>query len=161
MKKLLTLFCFSLILVVKTVHVQAQAKSAIGLGPALNASKNGQGFGGVLMAEIKVAKAFSVEPSIGVEIPYTAYLGLAGKYYFADRIHANLGALLHIGGEDASDSGIGGTIGIGRELMVSRRHVLDLNLHGDVIKMDGNAAPVVGLRLTYQFCFGKGRAGKE
>jgi hypothetical protein len=154
--KFLTLALFAGLLF-NTIETNAQAKHAIGIGPALNGNKDGMGFGGTLLGEIKVAKAFSIVPAIGVEIPYVGYVALGAKYYFHRSMYTNLGALLHIGGEDGADSGIGGSLGIGGALLAGKRNLLDLNLHGDAIKMDGDLAPVVGLRLTYQFSFSKYR----
>lgn len=149
-KLILTLLCF----IFSIAAVSGQAKNSIGFGPAINSSREGGGFGAILQGEIKVARAFAIVPAIGVEIPYVAYFSLAGKYYFQSDMYVTLGALAHLGGDDGvGDSGLGGTAGIGYELVSSKSHVLDLNLHGDVMQIDGSAAPVVGLRLTYNFSF--------
>ncbi len=145
------LFCF----ICSTQLIYAQAKNALGAGPALNSSKFGGGFGGVLQGEIKFTRKAALVPSIGVEAPYTGYISLAGKYYFQPGIHVNLGAFLHIGGDDASDSGPGGTAGIGYEMVSSKRHILDLDFHLDVMQIERETAPIGGLRLTYNFSFSK------
>ncbi len=134
-----------------------QAKNAIGFGPAINTSQKGGGFGGLVQGEIKVARSFSIVPSIGVEIPYIAYFSLAAKYYILPGLFTTLGPLAHIGGDDGIYAGLGGSAAAGVELLSKRRHVIDLILHGDVIKMDdrGNAGSVVGLRLIYNFSFSK------
>lgn len=136
-------------------HAYSQAKNSIGAGLALNASKEGSGYGGVLQGEIKLAKEFSMVPSVGIETPYTGYFGLGGKYYIEPGFYIRLGALAYLGGEEGSDNGIGATASGGYELISEQRSILDLNLHGDFIRINHQATPIVGIRLTYNFSFSK------
>ncbi len=132
--------------------VKAQAKNAIGIGVALNTSReNSQGFGGLLQGEIKLIKSLSLVPSIGAEVPYVVYAGLAGRYYFNPTIYVSAGGFAHYNGDDAG--GIGGTGGIGFMLLSSHRQTIDLNLHGDYMKNDHRATPVAGIRFVYSFSF--------
>lgn len=116
--------------------VSGQAKNAIGLGPALNVSGNGGGFGAVLQGEIKVARSFSVAPALGVELPYVGYFSLSGRYYLSRAWYGSLGGIAYVGGENGAGSGLGGTAAIGHQIFASRRHILDLSLHGDVLKVN-------------------------
>lgn len=132
-----------------------QAKNAIGFGVGANTSGAGGGGGAVFQGEIKVTKSFSIVPSVGVEVPYVGYVGLAGKYYIAPRFYSSLGALAYFSGDDA---GIGGSMALGYEVLSTRRHIIDLALHGDAVKISdsgGNTGAIVGLRLIYNFSFSK------
>jgi len=136
-----------------------QAKNALGFGPAINVSKTGSyhregGIGARLQGEIKLANRISLVPSIGVESPYNGYLGVSGKYYPVDRFHLLLGGIAYIGGDISA--GVGPSVGVGYQLVSSRRHFIDIDLHGEIIKVDPyENTTVLGLRLTYNFSFSK------
>jgi hypothetical protein len=153
MKKGLTLFVFSMMLIVKFNTVQAQARSGLGIGGALNTSEDEQGFGGIFYGEIKVAPAVSIVPAIGLEIPHGAYFSLNGRYYPKHEIYLNAGPLIHLGSLEGGDSGIGGSIGFGLSPRLSKRTALDFNLHLDLIHMSNALKPVVGLRAAFQGIF--------
>ncbi|MEO5894002.1 MAG: hypothetical protein ABIQ31_27335 [Ferruginibacter sp.] len=155
--RVLMLTLLSISMIFSTFLVHAQAKNAIGIGPAINGSKEGTGMGAVLQGEIRLAKSFALVPSIGVEIPYVGYTGLSGKYYLPNKTHVSLGGFLHVGGDDAGDSGFGGSAGFGIELLSTQKHIIDLDIHGDVFQIDGDPAFVGGLRLTYNFSFSRQR----
>ncbi len=156
-KLLASFFFFGILFSVQTT--MGQAKNALGIGPAINTSKQGSyntegGFGGVLQGEIKLAPKFALIPAIGVEIPYTGYGGLSVKYYPVDKVHLKLGAIAYIGGD--IDAGLAPSVDVGCQLLSSGRHFIDLDLHGEVIKIDQyENTTVIGLRLTYNFSFSK------
>lgn len=152
-RPILILFLFIFLLYIGQAY--GQAKNSLGIGLALNTSKEGSGYGGVVQGEIKLAKKFSAVPSIGIETPYNGYFGLGGKYYFEPGFYVRLGGLAYLGGEEASNSGIGATVGGGYELISEQRSILDLNVHGDFIRINHQATPIVGIRLTYNFSFSK------
>ena len=131
----------------------AQAKNAIGIGAGLNTSREGSGVGATLQGEIKLANSISLAPSLGIEIPYVAYLGVAGRYYFTDQVYGSLGAFAHVGGVDDPYIGPGGTAGIGFIVLATIRHVLDVNFHADYFENDHERTALAGLRLTYNFSF--------
>lgn len=135
--------------------VYAQAKNAIGIGLALNTSKEGAGFGAIFQGEVKINKSISITPALGVETPYVVYAGLGGKYYFRPDFYGSFGAFGHIGNFDGDSDGLGGTAGIGFILLSSTRDVLDLGFHCDFLKLKDQGTPLVGLRLTYNFSFNK------
>jgi hypothetical protein len=131
---------------------KGQAKSSIGIGAALNTSKeNSQGFGAFLQGEIKLAKSVSIVPSVGGEVAYGVYAGLAGRYYFTPAIYVSAGSFANYNGE--SGSGAGATGGIGFILMSNHRQTIDLNFHGDYIKNKYQTIPVAGVRFIYSFSF--------
>ena len=134
-------------------NAKAQAKNALGFGPALNVSAQGMGIGARLQGEIKISRKIAIVPAIGLEAPYFAYAGVSGKYYFQPRFYGMLGMLANVASIDAGDQGIGGSVAVGYELVSSRKHTLDLDLHGDTFTTEGEAAGVAGLRLTYNFSF--------
>jgi hypothetical protein len=144
------LFMGCLIFTVK--QAGAQAKNAIGIGAALNTSReNSQGFGALLQGEIKITKSVSVVPSIGGEVTYGAYAGLGARYYLNPAIYFTAGSFAHYSGDDAG--GIGGTGGIGFMLLSSHRQTIDINLHGDYMENNHRATPIAGIRLIYSFSF--------
>jgi hypothetical protein len=136
-----------------------QAKNALGFGPAINVSKTGAynsevGIGARLQGEIKLANRISLVPSIGGETPYSVYLGVSGKYYPIDRFHLLLGGIAYIGGDISA--GVGPSVAVGYQLVSSSRHFIDLDFHGEIIKVDPyENTTVLGLRLTYNFSFSK------
>lgn len=150
------LFC-SILFFTNTVN--GQAKNALGIGPALNISKRGSydnptGFGGRLQGEIKLVNKISLVPSFGIEGPYTGYFGISGKYYPADRFHVMAGGIAYIGGD--LYAGIGPSLAVGYQLLASKRHFIDIDLHGDIIKVDPKGhTNIIGLRLTYNFSFSR------
>ncbi|MGF7041183.1 hypothetical protein [Mucilaginibacter lappiensis] len=131
----------------------AQAKNAIGIGAGLNTSREGSGVGATLQGEIKLTNSISLAPSLGIEIPYVAYLGVAGRYYFTDEVYGSLGGFAHVGGVDDPYLGPGGTAGIGFIILATTRHVLDVNFHADYFENDHERTTLAGLRLTYNFSF--------
>jgi hypothetical protein len=131
----------------------AQAKNAIGIGVGLNTSKEGSGFGATLQGEIKLTNSISLTPALGIETPYVAYLGVAGRYYFNDELYGSLGGFAHVGGVDDPYIGPGGTAGIGFILLATTRDVLDLNFHADYFENDHERTTLAGLHLTYNFSF--------
>lgn len=140
------------LLVCGTIKVNAQAKNAIGIGFGFNTSReNSNGYGGLLQGEVKITKALSVTPYLGIEVPYIAHAGLSARYYFNKTIYASAGAFGHV---DGDYSGIGGTGGVGFILASGRHQALDLNFHGDYLKKD-RATPIAGFRLIYSFSFTK------
>ena len=147
----LILFIFTIALSLNNAN--GQAKNALGFGPALNVSGEGMGIGARLQGEIKINRKIAIVPAIGLEVPYFAYAGISGKYYFQPRFYGMLGILANIASLDTGDQGIGGSAALGYELVSSRKHILDLNLHGDTFTAEGEAAGVAGLRLTYNFSF--------
>jgi hypothetical protein len=139
------------LLVCGALKVHAQAKNAIGLGLALNTSReNSNGYGALLQGEVKITKAVSVTPYLGTEVPYSVQAGLSGRYYFSKIIYASAGAF---GYYDADYSGFGGTGGIGFILLSGHHQTLDLNFHGDYLKKGYRATPIAGFRLIYSFSF--------
>ncbi|MCD0489555.1 hypothetical protein LPB86_15040 [Pedobacter sp. MC2016-14] len=136
-----------------------QAKNALGLGPAINVSKTGSynresGIGARLQGEIKLANRISLVPSIGLETPYNGYLGISGKYYPIPRFHLLFGGIAYIGGDVYA--GVGPSVAIGYQLVGSRRNFIDIDLHGEIIKVDPyENTTVLGLRLTYNFSFSR------
>jgi hypothetical protein len=133
-----------------------QAKTTIGIGLAINSSQAPVGYGGILEVEAKVSPTFSLVPSIGVEVPYTAYLGLAGRTYISDRINMNLGGFYHLGGDDGvGDSGPGATVGVGLSVLHTKEHFLSVNLHSDILQINNSIRPLAGLRLVYNYSFKK------
>lgn len=142
-----------------TNTVKGQAKNALGIGPALNSSKRGSydnptGFGGRLQGEIKLVNKISLVPSIGLEGPYNGYFGVSGKYYPVDRFHLMAGGIAYIGGD--LYSGVGPSVAVGYQILASGRHFIDLDLHGEIIKVDPyENTTVLGLRLTYNFSFSR------
>jgi len=147
----LILFIFTIALSLNNAN--GQAKNALGFGPALNVSGEGMGIGARLQGEIKINRKIAIVPAIGLETPYLAYAGISGKYYFQPRFYGMLGMLANVASLDTGDQGIGGSVAVGYELVSSRKHTLDLNLHGDTFTTEGKAAGVAGLRLTYNFSF--------
>ena len=158
MNKLLIPFFFCCVLFSINI-ANGQAKNALGLGPAANISKTGSygwenGFGARLQGEIKLANRVSLVPSIGVETPYSAYFGVSAKYYPVDKFHLLLGAIAYIGGD--VNAGVGPSAAVGYQLISSRRHFLDIDLHGEIIKVDPyENTTVLGIRLTYNFSFSR------
>ena len=148
-------FVFSILFLCTVFFIseaKGQAKSAIGVGAALNASReNSQGFGAVLQGEIKLAKSVSLVPSVGGEVAYGIYAGLAGRYYFNPTIYVSAGGFANYNGD--SGSGSGGTGGVGFMLMSTHRQTIDLNLHGDYLKNKHQPTPIAGVRLIYSFSF--------
>ncbi|SEO87757.1 hypothetical protein SAMN05192574_11512 [Mucilaginibacter gossypiicola] len=139
------------LLVCGAVKVHAQAKNAIGLGLALNTSReNSNGFGALLQGEVKVANAVSITPYIGGEVTYSILAGLSGRYYFSKEIYTSAGAFGHL---DPDYSGFGATAGVGFMLVSDHHQSLDLNLHGDYMKKGNQPTPVAGVRLIYSFSF--------
>ncbi|MCX2477685.1 hypothetical protein OQY15_01205 [Pedobacter sp. MC2016-15] len=142
-----------------TNTVKGQAKNALGIGPALNSSKRGSynnptGFGGRLQGEIKLLNKISVIPAIGLEGPYSGYFGISGKYYPADRFHLMAGGIAYIGRD--LYTGVGPSLAVGYQLLASKRHFIDIDLHGDIIKVDAKGhTTIIGLRLTYNFSFSR------
>lgn len=135
-------------------YANAQAKNAIGLGPAFSTSaENPTGFGIVFQGEIKLNKSFSIVPSVGVEVPYVVYAGLAGRYYVEPRFYLHLGGFIRAGGDTFSDSGPGGTAGLGYMLLSTKRNVIDLNFHGDILSSENKSRAVGGIRIVYSFSF--------
>jgi len=131
---------------------KGQAKSSIGIGAALNTSKeNSQGFGALFQGEIKLAKSVSLVPSVGGEVAYGIYAGLAGRYYFNPTFYVSAGSFANYNGDDGS--GFGATGGVGFILMSTHRQTIDLNLHGDYLEYKHRSAPVAGVRLIYSFSF--------
>lgn len=153
MKKLLTLFLFSAMLIIKFDRLQAQARSGLGLGIGFNTSNEGQGYGGIFYGEIKVASSVSIVPAIGLEIPHGAYFSLNGRYYPKHEVYVNAGPLIHLGSLETGDSGVGGSIGLGLSPQLSKHTALDFNLHLDLIHMSNVLRPVVGLRIAFQGIF--------
>jgi hypothetical protein len=157
MYKLFVPFLFCIIFSINTA--KGQAKTALGFGPAINISKTGSydpegGIGVRLQGEIRLANRFSLVPSIGVETPYIAYFGVSGKYYPVDKFHLMLGGIAYIGGDVSA--GVGPSIAVGYQLLSSRRHFIDIDLHGEIIKVDTyENTTVIGLRLTYNFSFSR------
>jgi hypothetical protein len=153
------LFCSILFF---TNTAKGQAKNALGIGPALNFSKRGSynnptGFGGRLQGEIKLINKISLIPAFGIEVPYTGYIGVSGKYYPADRFHLMAGGIAYIGGD--LYTGVGPSLAVGYQLLASKRHFIDIDLHGDIIKVDPKGSTtIIGLRLTYNFSFSKNLA---
>ena len=153
-RRIFTFILYVLMMFVFTRSSYAQSKFSIGIGPAWNVSKQsneGAGLGIVIQSEIKISKTASVCPSVGAEIPYLVYAGLAGRYYLAPEIYVLLGALLNVGGDDGAYGGLGETAGAGFAFPLARHHVIDLNFHIDRIQLDKGYFPVGGLRLTYNF----------
>ncbi|MDN5283870.1 MAG: hypothetical protein JWR38_144 [Mucilaginibacter sp.] len=142
-------------LVFSASFVYAQAKNAIGVGLALNSTREGAGFGGILQGEVKINRFISITPALGAETPYVVYASFGGRYYFSPDIYGSLGALGHIGNLDGDSDGYGGTAGIGFILLSTTRDVIDLGFHCDYITLKDNGTPLVGLRLTYNFSFNK------
>jgi hypothetical protein len=153
MKSLLTLFVFSMMLTLHLNKLQAQARSGLGIGAALNVSEQQQGYGGFLYGEIKVAPAVSIVPAIGLEIPHGAYFSLKGRYYPKREVYVNAGPLIHLGSLEGGDSGVGGSIGLGLSPQLSKRTALDVSLHLDLIHMSNVLTPVYGLRLAFEGIF--------
>lgn len=139
------------LLICGALKVHAQAKNAIGLGLALNTSReNSNGFGTLLQGEIKIAPKVGISPYIGGEVTYGALGGLSGRYYFNKVVYACAGAFGHF---DGDYSGIGGTGGVGFMLLSAGHQALDLNFHGDYMKKGDRSTPVAGFRLIYSFSF--------
>jgi hypothetical protein len=137
-----------------TVYANAQAKNAIGLGPAFSTSEdNPTGFGIVFQGEIKLDKSFSIVPSVGVEVPYVVYAGLAGRYYVEPRFYLHVGGFFRAGGDTFSESGPGGTAGLGYMVLSTKRNVIDLNFHGDIMNAENRSRAVGGIRIIYSFSF--------
>jgi hypothetical protein len=153
MKKLLTLFLFSTMLIIKFDRLQAQARSGLGLGGGFNASKEGQGYGGIFYGEIKVASPVSIVPAIGLEIPHGGYFSLNGRYYPKQEVYLNAGPLVHLSSLETGDSGVGGSIGLGLSPRLSKHTALDFNLHLDLIHRSNALRPVVGFRAAFQGIF--------
>jgi hypothetical protein len=148
----ITFILLTAVLACGVIKVHAQAKNAIGLGLALNTSReNSNGFGALLQGEIKLTKVVSVTPYLGGEVTYGALAGLSGRYYFDKAIYVSAGAFGHL---DGDYDGIGGTGGVGFILLSGHHQTLDLNFHGDYMKK-GRATPVAGFRLIYSFSFTK------
>lgn len=146
-----TLILLFALLTCGAIKVHAQAKNAIGLGLALNTSReNSNGFGALLQGEIKIAKAVSVTPYLGGEVAYGVLAGLSGRYYFSKEIYTSAGAFGHL---DPDYSGFGATAGLGFILISGHHQTLDLNFHGDYMKKGNQPTPVAGLRLIYSFSF--------
>ncbi|MEN0056551.1 MAG: hypothetical protein AAGC65_22935 [Mucilaginibacter sp.] len=133
----------------------AQAKNAIGLGAGLNTSGKGAGFGAILQGEVKLNNSISINPSLGIETPYIAYVGATGRYYLSDEVYGSLGGFAHIGGIDDPSISPGGTAGIGFIVLATNHHVVDLNFHVDYFESDNERLTLAGLRLTYNFSFTK------
>lgn len=155
------LFGFVFFLLLHVMLVKGQAHNAFGLGAAINfypgryasGTQVQTGFGGLLQGEIKLAKAIAVVPSLGLEIPYLAYIGLNGKYYIDRLFYAQLGGFLHLGGADIDDSGPGVTAAIGSAIISEKMHSLELTLHTDLMRYDARTKVIAGLRLTFNFSF--------
>lgn len=153
MKSLLTLLLFSMLLILNPDKLPAQARSGLGIGAAINASKEGQGYGGIFYGEIKVADPVSIVPAIGLEIPHGAYFSLNGRYYPKQEFYVHAGPLIHLGSLETGDSGVGGSIGLGLSPRLSKHIALDFNLHMDLIHMSNALRPVVGFRAAFQGIF--------
>ncbi|WP_184550699.1 hypothetical protein [Mucilaginibacter sp. FT3.2] len=152
--KALTFIMAFCCLILTTNRAIAQAKNAIGVGPALGVSEdNIPGFGIAFQGEIRLNKQFSIAPSFGVEIPYVVYAGLAGRYYVQPGLYVHLGGFIRAGGDVFSDSGPGGTAGVGFIVLSTKRNVIDLNLHADVMSYENRSRTVAGMRITYNFSF--------
>jgi len=158
MDKLVVPFFFYCILL-SINNANGQAKNALGFGPAINFSKTGSydpedGLGARLQGEIKLGNRVSLVPSIGGETPYNAYFGVSGKYYPVDRFHMMLGGIAYIGGDVSA--GVGPSIALGYQLLSSQRHFIDVDFHGEIIKVEPyENTTVLGLRLTYNFSFSR------
>ncbi len=158
MYKLLAPFIFCCMLF-SIDTAKGQAKNALGFGPAINVSKTGSydaegGIGARLQGEVKLANRISIVPSIGVETPYNFYFGVSGKYYPMDRLHLMLGGIAYIGGDVLG--GVGPSVAVGYQLLSSRRHMIDIDLHGEIIKVDPyENTTVLGMRVTYNFSFSR------
>ena len=153
MKKGLTLFVFSMMLIVKFNTVQAQARSGLGINVGLNTSQYGMGYGGIFFGEIKVAKAVSVVPALGYVVPYGLNLSLNGRYFFDESLYVNAGPLWNLVSLEYGDSGIGGSAGIGMSLKVSRISVVDFSFHVDMVHFNNALRPVAGVRVAFQGIF--------
>lgn len=152
--KALTFITALCCLIFTSNHAMAQAKNAIGVGPALSFSEeNIPGYGIVFQGEIKLNKKLSIAPSFGVEVPYVVYAGLAGRYYPQPDFYVNLGGFIRAGGDVFSDSGPGGTAGVGFILLATKRNVIDLNLHADIMSYESKTRALAGIRVTYNFSF--------
>jgi hypothetical protein len=146
-----TFILFFALLICGAVKVHAQAKNAIGLGLALNTSReNSNGFGALLQGEIKIARAVSITPYLGGEVTYGALAGLSGRYYFSKTTYVSAGTF---GFFDGDHDGVGGTAGVGFMLLSDRHQALDLNFHGDFMKKEELSVPIAGFRLIYSFSF--------
>lgn len=153
---LILFICFSTFNMPTT---KGQARSGVGLAFGVNGSSEGLGLGFRFQGEVKVSRKVTVVPAIGVEIPYNVYAGLSGKYYFRSRFYSMLGPIAHLRSLEAGDSGIGGSAAVGYEFKSAKRSIVDLNLHTDVIQINGRTSPVIGLRVAYNFSFS--RTGKK
>lgn len=83
------------------------------------------------------------------------FLNVAARYYFYKRFFAFAGPSVYVGGDDASSSGLGGTLGGGYDWAVDHYSSLEFSLRADVLPVYDKTVPVSGLRVAYKFNFSR------
>ncbi|QEC77362.1 hypothetical protein [Mucilaginibacter ginsenosidivorax] len=138
-----------------TVHgAKAQAKFAIGGGGALSYSKeNMPGYGIVGQGELRLNNFLSITPSVGIEAPYLAYASLVARIYVTPQLYLHAGGFVNAEGEVFSETGGGGTAGIGYMVMTTTHQTIDLNFHADIKNNNNRSLSIFGMRLIYSYSF--------
>ena len=164
----------------------AQARSSVGLNlmvnkPFADSYRFGTGF--ALQGTIALGSNWAIAPEVGydkvnrskavynspVDGPISLYgnvssldlftFDLAARYYILPSLYAKLGPMLYAAGgnEDLAGLGIGGTAGLGYQLLLDKRNKLEFSLNTDLINVTrsvGNGAtPIAGIRIGYAFNF--------
>lgn len=149
---ILLLFC----LTICSKQADAQAKFAVGGGGALSYSKeNMPGFGVVSQGEVRLNRFVSVTPSVGVEIPYLVYAGLAVRFYINPKLYVHGGGFVNAEGDGFGETGGGGTGGLGYMVFVRPHQTIDLNFHADFKNNTGKNLAIYGMRIIYSYSFTK------
>jgi hypothetical protein len=134
----------------------AQAKFAVGGGGALSYSKeNIPGFGVVSQGEIRLDKFVSITPSVGVEVPYLVYAGLAVRFYINPKLYVHAGGFVNAEGDGFYETGGGATGGLGYMVFVKPHQTIDLNFHADFKNNNDKNLAIYGIRLIYSYSFTK------